>query len=96
MAETPRKAHRAIARVAPAFHNLSMTACRLVAIIFAALLTSAVTAQEMTPRAYWPAPKGTQVLSLGLAYTDGDIIPDPSLPIVGFDSEITSAVIGFI
>ena len=46
-------------------------------------------AQEMSPRAYWPAPTGTQVLTLGATYTSGDIIPDPSLPLTGVDSSIT-------
>jgi len=96
MAEPARKKLPAIARVVPAFHNLPMTVRRLLAILAAALLSSTASAQEVTPRAYWPAPKGTQVLSLGVAYTDGDIVPDPSLPIVGFDSDITSAVVGYL
>jgi hypothetical protein len=35
-------------------------------------------------------------MTLGLAYTDGDIVPDPSLPIRGLDSEITTAVFGYL
>ena len=62
----------------------------------ATLLSLPVVAQEMTPRAYWPAPKGTQVVTLGLSYTDGDIVPDPSLPVRGLDSEITTAVFGYL
>ena len=49
--------------------------------------------QELTPRAYWPAPKGTQVLTLGYIHTSGDIVPDPSLPISGVDSEIDTLVL---
>lgn len=64
--------------------------------VLAAFLSQSLTAQEMTPRAYWPAPKGTQVVTLGLAYTDGDIVPDPSLPIRGLDSEISTAVFGYL
>ena len=45
-------------------------------------------AQELTPRAYWPAPKGTQVVTLGYSHVSGDIVPDPSLPISGVDSKI--------
>ncbi len=52
--------------------------------------STAVGAQELSPRAYWPAPVGTQVLTAGLAHTSGDTVPDPSLPITGVDSSITS------
>lgn len=51
--------------------------------------------QELTPRAYWPAPVGTQLLTLGTSYTDGDTVPDPSLPIVGVDSSIATATLGY-
>lgn len=47
-------------------------------------------AQDFSPRAYWPAPTGTQLLSVGLGYTTGDIVPDPSLPVVGLDSDIVT------
>lgn len=44
-------------------------------------------AQELTPRAYWPAPEGTNILALGYQRSTGDIVTDPSLPISGVDSE---------
>jgi hypothetical protein len=68
----------------------------IVLLVLAACLSPLLAAQEMTPRAYWPAPKGTQVMTLGLAYTDGDIVPDPSLPVQGLDSEITTALFGYL
>lgn len=43
-------------------------------------------AQELTPRAYWPAPTGTKVFGAAYQRSTGDIITDPSLPIVGVDS----------
>jgi len=46
------------------------------------------TAQELTPRAYWPMPDGTNVLVLGYQRSTGDIVTDPSLPLIGVDSEI--------
>jgi len=52
-------------------------------------------AQELTPRAYWPAPQGTQILTLGASYTKGDTVPDPSLPITGIDSTITTGLVGY-
>lgn len=45
-------------------------------------------AQELTPRAYWPMPDGTNVLVLGYQRSTGDIVTDPSLPLIGVDSEI--------
>ena len=48
-------------------------------------------AQELAPRAYWPAPKGTNVLVFGYQYSTGDIVTDPSLPITGVDSKINFA-----
>lgn len=47
-----------------------------------------VTAQELTPRAYWPMPDGTNVLVFGYQRSTGDIVTDPSLPLIGVDSEI--------
>ncbi len=45
-------------------------------------------AQELAPRAYWPAPVGTGVLLLGMQRNAGDVLIDPSLPIAGVESEI--------
>ena len=52
------------------------------------LACGTVTAQELTPRAYWPMPDGTNVLILGYQRSTGDIVTDPSLPLIGVDSEI--------
>ena len=51
--------------------------------------------QELTPRAYWPAPTGTRVATIGYSYVSGDTIPDPSLPITGVDSKIGSLSVGY-
>jgi hypothetical protein len=52
-----------------------------------------VSAQELTPRAYWPAPLGTKLIGLGYAYSTGDIVTDPSLPLVGVDSTIHTGAV---
>ncbi|MFC2119630.1 transporter [Bacteroidota bacterium] len=57
---------------------------------------SFTSAQELTPRAYWPAPNGTMVAVLGYKYSFGDILTDPSLPISGVDSKIHVAFIGYV
>jgi hypothetical protein len=52
-------------------------------------------AQELAPRAYWPAPTGTNVLVLGYQYSAGDIVTDPSLPIAGVESNINFAQVSY-
>ncbi|MEH6591761.1 MAG: transporter [Halioglobus sp.] len=55
-----------------------------------------MSAQDLTPRAYWPAPKGTRIASIGYVHVSGDTIPDPSLPITGVDSKINSIRLGYL
>lgn len=69
---------------------------RSVTIVWLGLLSGALSAQELTPRAYWPAPKGTQILTVGAMYHYGDTVPDPSLPVVGVDSRIKSLLAGYL
>ena len=53
-------------------------------------------AQELSPRLYWPAPVGTQVLVLGYQHSDGDVLLDPSVPVYGLDSQIDTALAGYV
>jgi len=53
-------------------------------------------AQELSPRAYWPAPKGTKVAVVGYQYSWGDVVTDPSLPIWGVDSKINSSYVVYL
>ncbi len=55
-----------------------------------------VEAQELSPRAYWPAPKGTMVAVLGYSYSFGDVLTDPSLPITGLDSRIHAGLAAYM
>ena len=59
------------------------------------LLSSPTTAQELAPRAYWPAPVGTNVLNVAYQYSSGDIVTDPSLPVTGVDSKINFVQVGY-
>lgn len=54
------------------------------------------TAQELSPRAYWPAPKGTKVAVVGYQYSVGDVVTDPSLPVLGVDSKINSSYMAYL
>lgn len=70
---------------------------RALAVLFALFLQAwQAAAQELTPRAYWPAPEGTRVATVGYQYTSGDISPDPSLPVTGLDSEIDTLQLGYL
>lgn len=50
------------------------------------------TAQDLEPRAYANIPKGTNVVALVYAYSSGNVLTDPSLPIEDF--KITAHNIG--
>jgi hypothetical protein len=52
------------------------------------LLPCAVSGQELVPRAYWPAPTGTNLVVAGYQYSEGDVLTDPSLPVEGVESQI--------
>ena len=66
----------------------------LVSVLLIALAPAALS-QELTPRAYWPAPKGTKFVLAGYAYSTGDVVTDPTLPLVGVDSTIQQGVVAY-
>ncbi len=69
---------------------------RLLALVALGLVGSPpCLAQELAPRSYWPAPKGTKLLILGYSHQSGDVVTDPSLPLTGVDSSIDSGVIAY-
>ena len=57
---------------------------------------AAATSQELTPRAYWPAPKGTKVAVLGYSHVQGDVLFDPSIPLYGVDSDIRTSILAYL
>jgi Putative MetA-pathway of phenol degradation len=52
---------------------------------------SAASAQQLTPRAYAPAPVDTNVVSLPFTYQTGSVITDPSLPVQNVDAKVETA-----
>ncbi len=52
--------------------------------------------QKLSPRAYWPAPVGTKVLSLGVAYQRGEVVTDPALAIEGAEATLTALQVGYV
>ena len=51
--------------------------------------------QEITPRAYWPAPDGTKLLIFAYGYQAGDVITDAALPIEDAESRGNSVIFGY-
>lgn len=68
---------------------------RVVLPVLGLLAALPATAQELAPRAYWPAPVGTNVLNLAYQNSSGDILTDPSLPVTGVESDIHFAQVGY-
>jgi len=60
------------------------------------IISQSIAAQELSPRAYWPAPKGTQLAIVGYSYSFGDVATDPSLPVFGVDSKISTGLLGYL
>jgi hypothetical protein len=65
-------------------------------LILAGAIFAPAAAQELTPRAYWPAPKGTKVLVFGYAQAAGDVLFDPSIPLYGVDSELNAGLLAYV
>lgn len=60
------------------------------------IVATAASAQDLTPRAYWPTPNGTKVAIIGYSYVRGDVLLDPSVPLSGVDSNAHTAVAGYM
>ena len=67
----------------------------LTLIILGAVVTVSAAAQEMEPRAYSPAPTGTQFVVLAYAYQSGDVLLDSSLPLEDVRVNLNAASIGY-
>lgn len=52
-------------------------------------------AQEMEPRAYSPAPVGTNFVIMDYAYLRGEVLTDPSVPVTGINAKIDAYVLGY-
>lgn len=53
-------------------------------------------AQEITPRLFWPAPKGTTALVAGYSYSTGDVFFDPSIPIEDANADVNTGVLAYV
>lgn len=70
---------------------------RLVCAIVVLLLPGALlSAQEMEPRAFSPAPVGMQFLGVVYGHSEGDLVFDPSVPIEDADASVDSLALGYV
>jgi len=65
-------------------------------VLLCGLWAADCSAQELTPRKYWPAPEGVKVGVLGYVYATGDIFFDPSVPLYGVDSDANVTVAAYL
>jgi hypothetical protein len=84
-------------------HRASLFSSSLSLLVQLALLGALVAAtspplraQNLLPRAHWPAPKGTKVFSSGAVYNDGNVLVDTSLPLLGTDARSFVLSLGYL
>ena len=65
------------------------------AILFC-MCSVAASAQDLEPRAYANVPKGTNVVAAVYAFSHGDVIADPSLPVADFKISAHSFGFGYV
>jgi hypothetical protein len=67
----------------------------LIQVFLTAAIAHTAAAQEMEPRAYSPAPIGTQFVLLSYGYQSGDVLLDSSLPLKDVSTSLNAASIGY-
>ena len=65
------------------------------AVIALLLIASPVAAQEMEPRTYSPSPLGTNFVAVAVAYSSGDVLLDPTVPITNVHADVSTATVGY-
>jgi hypothetical protein len=68
----------------------------VVLMLLSCLWVADTAAQEITPRLFWPTPKGTKVLITGFAHATGDVLFDPATTIENADATVNSGLLGYV
>lgn len=68
---------------------------RLIQVLLGAAIASVAAAQEMEPRAYSPAPIGTQFVLLTYGHQSGDVLLDASLPLKDVSIRFNAASVAY-
>lgn len=72
-----------------------MKLTRLIQLFLTMAFATSVAGQEMEPRAYSPAPNGTQFVLLSYGYQSGDVLLDSSLPLKDVSVNFNAASVGY-
>ena len=72
-----------------------MKLSRLIQLSLIATLATTAAGQEMEPRAYSPAPRGTQFVLLSYGHQSGDVLLDASLPLEDVRIKLNAASVGY-
>ena len=72
-----------------------MKLSRLIQVFLSAAIANTAAAQEMEPRAYSPAPVGTQFVVLSYGHQSGDVLLDSSLPLKDVSISLNAASVGY-
>lgn len=64
-------------------------------LVVTGLMSLPAQAQELEPRAYANTPIGLNFLIASYAYSEGGVVPDPSIPLENADIRIHSGVLGY-
>ena len=72
-----------------------MKLSRLIQLFLTAAIASTAVGQEMEPRAYSPAPTGTQFVLVSYGYQSGDVLLDSSLPLKDVTINLNAASVGY-
>lgn len=68
---------------------------RIVVVLVLLLLPANLSAQELTPGAYWPLPNGVNILTLVNSFNWGDVTFDPSLPVEDAHARINTTAVAY-
>jgi hypothetical protein len=69
---------------------------RAAAAVLALALAGNVCAQQLEPRAYANLPIGLNFLLAGYAHSQGDVLPDPSVPVSDANAKVDALVLGYV
>ena len=72
-----------------------MKLSRPIQLFLIAILASTAAGQEMEPRAYSPAPMGTQFVLVSYGHQSGDVLLDASLPLKDVSVKLNAASVGY-
>ena len=70
--------------------------CAAAAILAAGLACTAARAQSLEPRAYANLPIGLNFLIAGYAYSRGDVLFDPSVPVTDASARVNALLLGYV